>query len=152
MLLFCPNIFLVFFSQNCYFRLFWMFSSKVCLFKYFWVSENGGLCIKLAVIHKQLMQHFDKTPWSRAESLHFNRISSFGFKIHCGGAQFRSANYGHDWEDIVNLYISVTQRQNLQTLMWNLRPNSWFLSIKTVHSIFYKDTTELFKLGIIHIY
>lgn len=41
----------------------------------------------MAVIPKQLMEYFSKTPWIKAETLHFNHILIAWLKIHCDGVQ-----------------------------------------------------------------
>lgn len=45
------------------------------------------MCFKMAVILKQLMEYFSKTPWIKAETLHFNHILIAWLKIHCDGVQ-----------------------------------------------------------------
>lgn len=45
------------------------------------------MCFKMAVILKQLMEYFSKTPWIKAETLNFNHILIAWLKIHCDGVQ-----------------------------------------------------------------
>lgn len=54
------------------------------LSNYFRASENEGLCIKMGVIPKQLMQQFCKTSSVKAESWNFSHILTVCFK-HCSG-------------------------------------------------------------------